>query len=1003
MPSTRLFAFGPYRLDVHERQLLRDGQPVPLPPKLFDLLTALVKQSGHLVPKQDLLDAVWGDVAVEEGSLTRAISSLRQLLGSSRDGDDYVQTVAKRGYRFTGSVQESAVDRPESSHVSPPIALPPQLAVPAAVEFVGRERELQAMNEVWERARAGRPQLLFVAGEPGIGKTRLSLEFAGARGVEGTTVLMGCSDEETLVPYQPFVESLTWYVRSCDGPNLRAQLSASGGGAELGALIPELRRRIPDLEGAAAMSPEAQRYRLFEGVTALLSTISRQGPILIVFDDLHWADKTTLLLLRHVMRSAGSARFAIVATYRESELDRSHPLADMLTALRGDHNVTRLSLRGLDVATIGGLVAGMFGAAAPPQLARFVAESTEGNPFFATEMLRHLKETDAVSRLAGPEGRGMELSRLGLPEGVKAVVGRRLSRLSELCNRVLSVAAAMGREFDIDLLQQVAGIGEDELIESLEHASRAQLVGEVQGTTGRFAFTHALIRETLYGELSSPRRVKLHSRLAEAIERITREGAGHSRLAELAYHFTQAASAGFIDKAVEYATRAGDQASEALAHEEAIRLFGMALHSLELKPPGPETERLLVELHARRARSFDALGEWTMETRELDAALRHLDSAQGERRCELMLALARALFLLFDIRPVEHWATEAMQLAERLHRPDLQAHALAWLARSQQAKGDLDGAIAMDRQTLILAPGVTTATHMLGPLTLYLAGRSAEALALASDGAQAARTARDSTLIMYSLPHLGLTLMGAGRYAEAGAIFQEARTFGRKYGALSMLARATAMTAGLHLTVFDYEGAAALRSEAQELARSAGFAPPLISANIDALLALARCHNPGPAQELLERTVADATTTGGWHQWLWQLRLAQTRAELALARNAVEEAITAATESIDASRARRRPKYEALGFLTRARGLHGAGRTHAAIADARQAVETANAIGDPALQLMTLDGLLDLDGSDELQGHACAISDRVEQSLPDDLMRAQFRASDIVSRLRGRQ
>ena len=125
--------------------------------------------------------------------------------------------------------------------------------------------------------------------------------------------------------------------------------------------------------------------------------------------------------------------------------------------------------------------------------------------------------------------------------------------------------------------------------------------------------------------------------------------------------------------------------------------------------------------------------------------------------------------------------------------------------------------------------------------------------------------------------------------------------------------------------MFDYEGAAALRSEARELARSAGFAPPLISANIDAFLALARCHNPGPAQELLEQTVADATATGGWHQWLWQLRLAQTRAELALARNAVEEAITAATESIDTSRARRRPKYEALGFLTRARALHAPG------------------------------------------------------------------------------
>ena len=252
------------------------------------------------------------------------------------------------------------------------------------------------MGDVWGRAKTGRPQLLFVAGEPGIGKTRLSLEFARARAAEGAAILMGCSDEEALIPYQPFVESLTWYARSSNASDLRGLLSAAGGGAELGALIPELRRRMPDLDTAPAMGPEAQRYRLFEAVTAMLSTMSRQDPILIVFDDLHWADKTTLLLLRHVMRSAGSARFAIVTTYRESELDRSHPLADMLTTLRGEHNVTRLSLRGLDATTIGGLVAGIVGRDAPPQLARFVTDSTEGNPFFATEMLRHLKESGAI-------------------------------------------------------------------------------------------------------------------------------------------------------------------------------------------------------------------------------------------------------------------------------------------------------------------------------------------------------------------------------------------------------------------------------------------------------------------------------------------------------------------------------------------------------------------------------------------------------------------------------
>ena len=309
----------------------------------------------------------------------------------------------------------------------------------------------------------------------------------------------------------------------------------------------------------------------------------------------------------------------------------------------------------------------------------------------------------------------------------------------------------------------------------------------------------------------------------------------------------------------------------------------------------------------------------------------------------------------------------------------------------------------MDRRALALAPGVTTATHMLGPLTFYLAGRSPEALVLGADGADAARSSRDTTLIMYSLSHFGLNLTGAGRYGEASAIFQEARTFGRKYGAHSMLARATAMAAGLHLNMFDYEGAEALRAEARELARSAAFAPPLISSNIDALLAFARCHNPGPAEQLLQQTVADATATGGWHQWLWQLRLAQARAEIALARNALDDAVAMATEAIEMSRARRRPKYEALGFMTRARSLHAAKRTQAAIADARQAVEIATAIADPSVQLLTLDTLLDLDGTDELMLQARAVSERIQTSLPDDALRALFCASEIAQRVLGRR
>ncbi len=363
-----------------------------------------------------------------------------------------------------------------------------------------------------------------------------------------------------------------------------------------------------------------------------------------------------------------------------------------------------------------------------------------------------------------------------------------------------------------------------------------------------------------------------------------------------------------------------------------------------------------------------------------------------------MLALARAWFLLLDLRPVEQYATEALQLAEQLQRADLAANALAWLARCRQANGDLGAAIDIDRRSMSRAPGVVTAAHTMGPLTLYLAGRSPEALALAAVAADSARSSRDTTFIMYSLTHLGLNLAAVGRYAEATNAFQEARSFGRKYGAIPMLARATAMAAGLHLTLFDFEGAEALQSEACELARGVGFVPPIISAGIDSLLTFARIHEPGRAERLLEETAAAAASTTGWHQWLWQLRLTQAKAELALARDALDEAVTTATESIEQSRARGRPKYEALGLITRARGLHALARTRDAIADTKTAVNVADRTGDPMLMLLALDALIGLDGNDELAARVRTAIDHISVGLPNEVMRQSFTESEVMRR-----
>src|SRR6267143_2558037 len=403
MSSKHLFVFDRYRLDEQERQLLLGTQVVPLPPKVFDLLAELVRNAGRLLPKRDLLDRVWSGVAVEEGSLTRGISSLRQVLGSTADGRDYIQTVSKRGYRFIPQVRQTTGYELDGTRLGTP--LPPALLATAAVDFVGREAELVQMQDVWQRAKDGRHQLLLVAGEPGIGKTRLSLEFARIRAAEGSTVLIGYSDEENLVPYQPFVECLSWYFRNCPEAELQGQLAAISGGGELAPFIPELRNLIPDLPSPLPMDPEGQRYRLFEAVAGMLAGASRARPMLLIFDDLHWADRPTLLLLRHVMRSARTASFTIIATYRESELGRAHPLAELLIMLRRQPRVTRLVLRGLNITHVRALVDSIVGPNVPSQLPQAVMDSTDGNPFFATEMLQHLKETGAIVGVGGMMGK----------------------------------------------------------------------------------------------------------------------------------------------------------------------------------------------------------------------------------------------------------------------------------------------------------------------------------------------------------------------------------------------------------------------------------------------------------------------------------------------------------------------------------------------------------------------------------------------------------------------
>jgi class 3 adenylate cyclase len=493
--------------------------------------------------------------------------------------------------------------------------------------FVGRREEMESLKDALEGALSGKSSLAMLVGEPGIGKTRLAEEFAVYAGLRGAQVLTGhCYEGESSLPYRPFVEAFRQYTRSRPDGELRTQLGP--GAPEIATLVSEIRQRFPDIEEAAKLDPEAERLRLFESVTEFLHNASTAQPLVLHLDDLHWADKPSLLLLQHLAQRTARDRLLILGAYRDVELERTHPLAEALGALRRLPNYRRVLLRGLAQESVFDLLsvndASEEGAAGRQALAAALHQETEGNPFFIREVIAHLIESGKLVHEDGRwVGRVASIAELGIPEGVREVIGRRLTRLSVGCNRMLTLASTMTGGFSWEALKVInSNVPEAELLDLFEEALAAQLIAERKGEASTYDFTHALIRQTLYGELSGPRRVLLHRQIGEALERLY--GASDAHLPELAHHFYQAAPGGDVQKAADYAKRAGDRASQLFAFEEAASQYELALQALELQsqPDPREQVHLLLALSLAHQRA-------EMPEQAVAAAARAIQIAEG--------------------------------------------------------------------------------------------------------------------------------------------------------------------------------------------------------------------------------------------------------------------------------------------------------------------------------------------------------------------------------------
>ena len=519
-----------------------------------------------------------GDVSIEEGDCfgTPVVEAAR-LCSAAADGQVLVADVVRVLARGRGGHSFEACGALELKGLPEPVVAwaveweptDSDEGIPREAPYVGRARERQVLREVIAAAAEGAGATVLVAGEPGIGKSRLVTEACGEL-PPGQVLWGGCHDGD-VVPGAAFAEAITTWARQLDSTDLAAALGAEG--PVLASLAPPLRGLAPELPEPPSVPGDAAIARLQDAVCQWAARLPADGPAVLVVDDLHWADDTTVRLLRAVARSARHQRLVVVGTYRETDLDRTHPFAEALPVLRREVEPTRIALEGLDAEEVGDLLGGMAGHDVPPAFAELLTEQCAGNPFFIRETVLHLAEEGRITRRDGEWTATTD--DLGIPEGVREVLGRRLARLSPTANQLLSTGALFEVSFPLAVVCDVAKVEEDDALDAIDEALAAQVIRPT-GEFDRYAFTHALFRHTLVGELNPSRQVRAHRAIAEAMEKRITGVPTPAEAASLARHYHRSSAMPGGERGVPHALQAATQAEASSAFREAYELCEIA-------------------------------------------------------------------------------------------------------------------------------------------------------------------------------------------------------------------------------------------------------------------------------------------------------------------------------------------------------------------------------------------------------------------------------------------
>lgn len=655
---------------------------------------------------------------------------------------------------------------------------PPAQVVAGALasdELVGRQAELDALTAALAGAHAGRGSLVLLSGEAGIGKTRLAEELTAVAARSGARVAWARTFEsEGGPPFWPWIQVVRSLLRSV-APAILGEAVAAGD--ELGHLVPELRRQLGPAEPAQSPPGDgaAARFRLFEAVTRLLAGAAAEQPLVVVFDDVHWADPLSVRLLVHLGTRIADAGLLVVATYRDPEGHECGPLVDALGELARLRAVHRLPLRGLTRDEVEAFMARAGADAPAPDQVAAVHARTEGNPFFVAELTRLM----AAEALTDPEA---------VPTGVRDVVRRRLARLPEPTRTFLVTAAVAGRDFALDTVADAGRIDLDEALARIQPAVATGMVSEDGARPGRFRFSHALVRDTVYREISALRRARLHAEVGQALARLPDAGA---RTSELASHFFRAAAVDGPGRGLEYALAASEEALAGLAYEQAEEHLARALELVGTMPPGAERARCELRVQNRLAVVRTVAGGFTdaRATAGWDRAGRLSDEVDDEAQ---QLASEWGLLSLSCVRG-------DLDVTARLGRELLQRDKVAsrmaghfGLGRAALFCGDLREALARFRHARAVCDSLDADTRLalfgwLDPAVLCRVN-AGFVLALAGDDDPARRSVAEGTAVAkadgYPLS-VGASLMFDAAVAVLAGAHSDAHDRGRALSALA--------------------------------------------------------------------------------------------------------------------------------------------------------------------------------------------------------------------------